>query len=197
MVFIAVNIDSVETARIVGLAVRIVHGFVVIGHPVVRLQVKEVDFGGHKVMAIFVFERIGPTQCALEEFALADFGSQSDAFMDKGVFGFHRDNAVESVWSVKCRAGPLDKFYAVDVQFAGSQKVTQGKIETRCLVVYAVNQLQRAHGAGGVEPPCVDDGKPERGSGKVHAFQVAKAVIEVYGGGFFDGDGVEFFDGQG
>ena len=112
------------------------------------------------------------------------------------VLGFHRNDPVESVGAVERGTGALDQIHFQHVEVAGTEKVAQRKVESGRLVVHAVDNLQRADGAGRVESPRIDDGEAERGGGQVDAFQVAEAVVKTDGGSFLDGNGVEVFDGE-
>ena len=90
----------------------------------------------------------------------------------------------------------MDQLDAIDIQLAHTEEVTQREIEAWRLIVHPVYELQGAHGAGGIKPTGIDDGKTQRGGCQVDPFEVTESVVKTDGGRFFYGDGIELLHGQ-
>ena len=116
-VFVAVDIDGIETAGVVAVGARVVDGVVVVGFPVVGAQVGEVKLVSEYRQLVLVFYHVGESYRRFQQVALAAFHHGREAGKAKRVFGFHADNAVEGIGAVESRTGTYDEVDLHHVQF--------------------------------------------------------------------------------
>ena len=127
-----------------------------------------------------------PAHCRFKHIAFATFYAHAQPGEIPRTFGGHVDHPVERTGPVVGCAGACDHVDLQHVQIAGTEEIPEGEVQARALVVHAVDQLQRAHGAGAVEAARVDHLEAKARRGHVHAFQVAKTFVKITAGHFLD-----------
>ena len=145
LVFVSINVHSVKTAGVRGVDIGPIYGIVVVGNPVIGAETKGIDLEPEYRVAFFIFDVISITESCLSEVALPQFGADGHPWKPKGRLGLHRDDTIKGTRTIKSTAGSSNNVHFHHIEVWGPQKITQGEVQTRALVVYPINQLQRTH----------------------------------------------------
>ena len=137
-------------------------------------------------MSGFPAKGLGISHGGFGESAFGDFLLYLQSLVFEGVFGGHGDHAVEGTGTVIRARGTHHNFLVDDIEFAGTEEISQRKIESGRLVVDPVNHLQGTHGTGAIESAGIHDAESEAGAGNIHAFEVAEGFVKIGGRRFAD-----------